>query len=204
LVLSGVLLMGATFVLSELVPRGNAMASRIQRDDAPNRTWRSDFVYRSENGLDWQVKRLTAETGRMTDVILQRKPTDAHRGLYVTAGGATWREGEGWLLVSGFIRTLGTDSTEHSMEFSQLTMPELTEHPRDLLEVPQLPEEMTLAELDRITGILERSGGDPKEFEVRRGQMLALPVAALVIILFAAPLATSYKRGGAAFGGSKP
>jgi lipopolysaccharide export system permease protein len=30
--------------------------------------------------------------------------------------------------------------------------------------------------------------------------MLALPVATLVIILFGAPLATSYKRGGAAFG----
>ena len=59
---------------------------------------------------------------------------------------------------------------------------------------------MTVAEIDRIVEILERSGGDPKEWQVRRGQMLALPVATFVIILFAAPLATSYKRGGAAFG----
>jgi lipopolysaccharide export system permease protein len=79
-------------------------------------------------------------------------------------------------------------------------MPELTERPRELLEVPKEPEEMTLAEIDRIASILERTGGDPKEVLVRRGQLLALPVATFIIILFGAPLATSYKRGGAAFG----
>jgi lipopolysaccharide export system permease protein len=200
LLLTGVLLAGGTFALNNVVPRSNAIAAAIQRDEGPNRTWRSDFVYRSEDGLDWQVERLTANQGRMSDVVLERKPTEDHRGLHVTASGATWREDKGWLLVEGYLRTLGTDSTEFSMAFNQLSIPELTERPMDLLEVPREPEEMTAAELDRITGILERSGGDPKEFQVRRGQMMALPVATLIIILFAAPLATSYKRGGAAFG----
>jgi len=200
LFVAGVVLMGATFVLSELVPRGNTIAASIQRDEGPNRTWRSDFVFRSESGLDWQVKRLTADAGRMDDVVIERRPTPSSRGLHVTASGATWREESGWLLVDGFLRTLGADSTERSIQFQRLAMPELTERPRDLLEVPKDPEEMTLAELDRIAVILERSGGDAKEVLVRRGQMLALPVATLVIILFGAPLATSYKRGGAAFG----
>jgi lipopolysaccharide export system permease protein len=35
---------------------------------------------------------------------------------------------------------------------------------------------------------------------VKREQRLAIPVATLVIILFGAPLATSSKRGGAAYG----
>jgi lipopolysaccharide export system permease protein len=35
---------------------------------------------------------------------------------------------------------------------------------------------------------------------VRRGQLLSVPVATLIIILFGAPLATSTKRGGTAFG----
>jgi lipopolysaccharide export system permease protein len=198
--LTGVVLMAATFVLSELVPRGNAVASRIQRSEGPNRSWRSDFVYRSENGLDWQVERLTADNGRMDGVVLQRHPTATARGLHVTAAGARWTEEEGWMLVDGFMRTLGADSTEQALGFNQLAMPELTERPRDLLEVPRVPEEMTPAEIDRITSILERSGGDPKEWQVRRGQMLAFPVATLIIMLFGAPLATSYKRGGAAFG----
>ena len=87
LVVVGVILMGATFVLSELVPRGNAMAASIQRAQGPNRTWRSDFVYRSENGLDWQVKRLTADNGRMDGVVIERYPTPTSRGVHVTAEG---------------------------------------------------------------------------------------------------------------------
>jgi lipopolysaccharide export system permease protein len=200
LVVVGVVLMGATFVLSELVPRGNARAASIQRDEGPNRTWRSDFVYRSEDGLNWQVKRLTADNGTIRDVVLERKPTPEARGLHVTAAGATWNEEDGWVLVEGFLRRLGSDSTEWALRFNRMAMPALTERPRDLLEVPREPEEMTLAEIERITSILERSGGDPKEWEVRRGQMLAFPVATLIIMLFGAPLATSYKRGGAAFG----
>ena len=196
----GLLLMVGAFGLADLVPRGNAMAASIQRDEGPNRTWRSQFVYRSANGLDWQVDRLQADNGRMTGVTLERRPTPERRGLHVTAAGATWSEEDGWVLVQGFMRSIGTDTTEYSMGFNRLALPEVTERPRDLLEVPREPEEMTIAEIDRITTILERSGGDPKEWEVRRGQMMALPVATLVIILFAAPLATSYKRGGAAFG----
>lgn len=200
LVVVGVILMGATFVLSELVPRGNAMAASIQRAQGPNRTWRSDFVYRSENGLDWQVKRLTADNGRIDDIVIERYPTATSRGVHVTAEGATWSEEGGWVLVAGFMRSLGADSTEQAIGFNRLIMPELTERPRDLLEVPTAPEEMTLAEIERITSILERSGSDPTEWQVRRGQMLAFPVATLIIMLFGAPLATSYKRGGAAFG----
>lgn len=200
LVVAGLVLMGGTFYLSTVVPRGNAIAASIQRAEGPNRTWRSDFVYRSENGLDWQVSRLTADSRRMADVTLERKATESHRGLHITAEGATWNEERGWLFVEGYLRTLGIDSTEHAMRFNQLSLPELTEQPRDLLEVPRAPEEMSIAELERISAILDRSGGDPKEFEVRRGQLMALPVATLLIILFAAPLATSYKRGGAAFG----
>ena len=200
LLIVGVILMGGAFRLADLVPRGNAIAASIQRDEGPSRTWRSQFVYRSATGLDWQVERLQADNGRVTGVTIQRKPTEAHRGLHVSASGAYWSEEEGWVLVEGFMRSLGVDSTEHAMGFNRMALPEVTERPRDLLEVPREPEEMTAAEIDRITGILERSGGDPKEWQVRRGQMVALPVAVLVIILFGAPLATSYKRGGAAFG----
>lgn len=199
-VVAGLLLTGVAFGVSEMVPRGNAVAARIQRADGPRLTWRSDFVYRSENGLDWQVGRLTADNGRMSDVVIERRPTPDQVGFHVSAEDAAWSEESGWMLVQGYLRTLLPDSTEHSMGFDRLMMPALTERPNDLLEEPRVPEEMTRAEIDRITAILERTGGDPKEWLVRRGQMIALPIAVLVIILFAAPLATTYKRGGAAYG----
>ena len=59
---------------------------------------------------------------------------------------------------------------------------------------------MTYAEIERLASILERTGGNAAEWLVRRNQLISLPVATLIIILFGAPLATSSRRGGAAFG----
>jgi lipopolysaccharide export system permease protein len=200
LVVMGIILTGAAFGLSEILPRGNRIAAQIQRAEGPSRTWRSDFVYRSERGLAWQVARLTASDGRMTGVVLERAPSPTAPGMHVTAESATWTEEDGWTLDQGYMRTLGPDSTERAIEFEKLAMPDMTERPEDLLEVPRAPEEMTYAEIERLVGIIERTGGDATEWLVRRGQLLSVPVATLIIILFGAPLATSSKRGGTAFG----
>ena len=200
LVVLGVLLTGAALGLSEIVPRGNRIAAQIQRAEGPSRTWRSDFVYRSEDGLSWQVTRLTASDGRMTGVVLERPPSADAPALHVTAEAASWTEGEGWTLAAGHMRTLLPDSTERAVAFERMMMPEMRERPEELLEVPREPEEMTYAEIARLAAILERTGGDATEWLVRRGQLLSVPVATLIIILFGAPLATSSKRGGTAFG----
>jgi lipopolysaccharide export system permease protein len=200
LVVLGVLLTGAALALSEIVPRGNRIAAQIQRAEGPSRTWRSDFVYRSETGLSWQVARLTASDGRMTGLVLERPPTEDAPSLHVTAESATWTEGEGWTLNAGHMRTLLADSTEHAVGFDRMVMPAMVERPEELLEVPREPEEMTYSEIARIAAILERTGGNATEWLVRRGQLLSVPVATLIIILFGAPLATSSKRGGTAFG----
>jgi lipopolysaccharide export system permease protein len=200
LVVLGILLTGAALALSEIVPRGNRIAAQIQRAEGPNRSWRSDFVYRSENGLSWQVRRLTASDGRLTGVAIERQPTDDAPGLHITAEGASWSEEEGWTLLRGYMRILQPDSTERTIRFDRMRMPLMTERPEDLLEVPRAPEEMTYAEIEALAAIIERSGGDATEFLVRRGQLLSVPVATLIIILFGAPLATSSERGGTAFG----
>jgi len=200
LVVLGVILTGAALGLSEIVPRGNRIAAQIQRAEGPSRTWRSDFVYRSQDGLSWQVARLTASDGRMTGVVLERAPTPTSPGLHVTAEAAQWNEEDGWTLDQGYMRTLRPDSTERAIEFQRLAMPAMEERPEDLLEVPRAPEEMTYAEIERLAGIVERSGGNATDLLVRRGQLLSVPVATLIIILFGAPLATSSKRGGTAFG----
>ncbi len=200
LVVLGVLLTGVALGLSEVVPRGNRIAAQIQRAEGPSRTWRSDFVYRSEDGLSWQVTRLTASDGRMTGVVLERPPSAESPGTHVTAEAANWTESEGWTLAQGYMRTLLPDSTERAVQFERMAMPEMKERPEDLLEVPREPEEMTYAEIARLAAILERTGGDATEWLVRRGQLLSVPVATLIIILFGAPLATSSKRGGTAFG----
>lgn len=200
IVVVGVLLTGVALALGEIVPRANRVASQILRAENPLRTWRSDFVYRSENGLTWQVGRLTSADARMTNVVVERPPASDGGALHVLAESAYWREDVGWTLQQGYLRALRPDSTEQTLEFRQLEMKALTERPDELLEVPREPDEMTYAEIERQAAIIERSGGDANRLLVKREEKIAIPVATLVIILFGAPLATSSRRGGTAFG----
>ena len=200
LLIAGVLLTGVALALTEVVPRTNKISAQILRSEAPGRSWRSDFVYRSEEGISWQVNRLTASDGRMTDVVIERPVTDDRNGLHLIAEGARFQAEDGWMLAQGFMRTLSGDSAETTIEFDRLMMADLVERPEELLEVPPEPDEMTYAEINHMAAIIQRTGGNANELLVKREQKISIPVTTLIIILFGAPLATSSKRGGAAFG----
>lgn len=186
--------------LSEIVPLGNRVAAQIRRAEAPGRSWRSEFVYRSEGELTWQVKRLTASDGRMTGIVIERPPTGDRAGIHVMAEGARYSDELGWTLSQGFFRDLLADSTDRTISFDRMRMAEITESPEALLQAPREPNEMTYAETTRMIHLIERTGGDAKNLRVRRAQKISIPVATLVIVLFGVPLATSSKRGGAAYG----
>jgi len=200
IVVAGLVLTVAALALGEIVPRANRIASQILRAENPLRTWRSDFVYRSQSGLTWQVSRLTASDGRMTGVIVERPPDETGEAVHVLAESAYWRDDVGWTLQQGYLRSLRADSSEQTLEFDRLVMADLTERPEELLEAPREAEEMTYEEIERQAQIILRSGGDAKRLLVKREEKLAIPAATLVILLFGAPLATSSKRGGSAFG----
>jgi lipopolysaccharide export system permease protein len=200
LLIAGFAFTGVALALSEVVPRTNKIAAQIQRAETPGRSWRSDFVYRSEQGVTWQVDRLTAADGRMTGLVLERPPTTHDRAVHVAAEAASYSDDGGWMLAQGYLRRLDPGGTLTTVEFERLSVPGLEEKPEELLEVPPEPEEMTYAEIDRFADIIQRTGGDASELLVKKEQKIAIPVMTLVIILFGAPLATSHKRGGAAFG----
>ena len=200
LLIAGILLTGVALALTEVVPRTNKISAQILRSEAPGRSWRSDFVYRSEEGVSWQVNRLTASDGRMTDVVIERPVTDDRNGLHLIAEGARFQAEDGWILAQGFMRTLSGDSAETTIEFDRLLMDNLVERPEELLEVPPEPDEMTYAEINHMAAIIQRTGGNANELLVKREQKISIPVTTLIIILFGTPLATSSKRGGAAFG----
>jgi len=200
MLIAGILLTGVALALTEVVPRTNKISAQILRSEAPGRSWRSDFVYRSEEGISWQVNRLTASDGRMTDVVIERPVTDDRNGLHLIAEGARFQAEDGWLLAQGFMRTLSGDSSETTIEFDRLMMADLVERPEELLEVPPEPDEMTYAEINHMAAIIQRTGGNANELLVKREQKISIPVTTLIIILFGTPLATTSKRGGAAFG----
>ncbi|MFQ5535856.1 MAG: LptF/LptG family permease [Gemmatimonadota bacterium] len=196
----GVLLTGAALVLSEVVPRGKRIAAQILRDEDPRRAWRSDFVYKSEGGLLWQVQRLTASDGRMRGVVVEDPGGPERPTMSMVADAAEFDSIQGWTFAQGFLRYLYPDSTGDTYEFQRMRMAGLSERPDELLEAPREPDEMTYRQIDRLARIVERTGGNASKLLVQREQKLSIPVATLVVILLGAPLATSSARGGAAYG----
>jgi lipopolysaccharide export system permease protein len=193
----GAVLMVVALGLSELSPRGWRRANQILRNQTVQ-VWRTDFVYQTEGGLAISARRLTADERRMSGIVVQRRDENGY--LHVEAEDAVWRDGEGWLFVSGHVRYVQGPDSMRSYDFQRLRLAGLDERPEDLLESPREDEEMTYAEIKQLASIIQRSGGEPHKLLVKQEQKLAIPIATLIIVLFGMPLATSSKRGGTAYG----
>lgn len=128
------------------------------------------------------------------------KPGAVTPDTHLTADRATYSDDHGWTFSEGYLRLLSPDRERGTFHFDQYRTRRFEESPEQLLEEPRDDEEMRYAEIRHLANVIERSGGDPKELRVKAEQKLAIPVATLVIILFGAPLATSSKRGGTAYG----
>jgi lipopolysaccharide export system permease protein len=201
MVLMGVVLSGLGLLLADLAPRGNQIAAEIRGDRERRLAFRTNFVYVTDSGESLTARRLTVGDGRIMGVSLQELSPDPGEPVrHTQAQDAVWSEDQGWVLLNGFTRELHPDGTESTSRFDRAPIPQIEEAPADLLEGFRDEDEMTYAELTRFGERLLRSGGDVGRTYTKREQRLAIPAATLVIILFGAPLATSSKRGGAAYG----
>jgi lipopolysaccharide export system permease protein len=201
IVVCGIVLTGAALALTELVPRSNRISNQILQAIDLRAEWRSDFVYRTESGFTLSGTHLTMVDSRITEVdLFQERGTEDLGALVVHADEAAHNPERGWTLYNGTLWFAHVDGRGNSYRFESMLFPALTEAPAELLDEPPLEEEMTYAELGRMAGVVERSGGKSERLLVKRGQRIAIPAATLVIVLFGVPLATSNKRGGTAFG----
>ncbi len=197
----GVALTVVALGLEEVVPQTNRRAAEILRQESIRRVWRNNFVYQGENGRNFSVQRLNAEEGTLTGVVMETvKPGSSRPTTHLTAQRAQYEPETGWTFHDGFYRVFLDDGEQVASQFQRFQVKGFTEKPEDLLDEPRKPEEMNRAEMGRLADIIERSGGEPHKLRVDRAEKIAVPVATLVIILFGAPLATSPKRGGTAFG----
>lgn len=199
--LLGLLLTVGALGLSELVPITNRMRSEAIGETESGRTSRSDFVYRSASGRVFSIRQLNVRSGHIRGVVVEREGDEPNiPGIHVVARSASYTEDTGWTLENGYVRLFAGPTVERSFRFERMRPLHFTETPDELLAEPREPEDMGYAELGRFIENLERSGGRPLELKVERAQKIALPLATLVIILFAAPLATSSHRSGPAYG----
>lgn len=201
IVLLGAVLSIASLVLGEMVPITNQKRAEILGERAMRITGvRTDFVYQTERGRMLSVRRLDPTANEMTGVVVEQAGIGRRAGLHGTAERAGYTPGRGWTLEQGYLRLFGPTGEERTFSFRTLRFPDLRETPEDLLAEPKEPEEMRFADMSRFISALQRSGGDVRSLQVERAQKIALPLAVLVIVIFGAPLATSSRRGGAAYG----
>ena len=195
--LLGTAISAAGLGLAEVVPRANRDAAEILRDRVSGRTWNQDFALLTESGYTLSVQRLTLDDRRMTGLTLVRD--DAGGQLHIQAAEAVWMDDQ-WSLMDGTFRAIPEPGGEFAVRFDRLVIPGFAETPEELVQEVGEPEEMTRGEILRQARIAERAGGDTHQLLLELQRRFAIPVATVVIILFGAPLATTSKRGGAAFG----
>jgi lipopolysaccharide export system permease protein len=200
IILAGAVLAGVAVALTEVVPRSNRVAFQILQNLDMRLDFRSDFVYRTESGYTLTARRLTMYDSRLSGIDLHRPGNDELPTTIYTANEAEHSEDTGWTLLDGRMRVVHDDGFNEEYQFGRMRLGSFTERPRDLLDEPPEPDEMTYAELERSASILERSGGRFAPLLVKLHQRIAIPAATVVIVFFGVPLATSSKRGGTAYG----
>jgi lipopolysaccharide export system permease protein len=200
LLLLGLVMTGVALAATDLVPLSKRRAAEILEQRSGRRDWRSAFTYQTEEGLVLSVQRMDAPQRRMTTIGLYRSPSEEHPTTVHAHADLAVYDTLGWTFETGAFRRVWPDGVESAMTFRSMRVPGLKETPEDLLVEPRDEEEMTYDEIARQARIVERSGGNASQLRVKQEQKLAIPVATFVIILFGAPLATSSKRGGAAYG----
>ena len=204
LLLLGAILAGVALVEIDSVPAGNRKAARmLNKDRSLSSTGRGQFVYKSDDGRSITASQLTGtqEDAQIHRLVIESgDPLRDSVTLHLFARWAFYSPERGWTLSDGLLRRVGPGDRVVAFQFDTLWSRHFTEAPADLVKRPPEADFMTLGEIRRQADALLRSGGNPLELLVKMNQRIALAVGTLVVILFAAPLATTAERGGPAFG----
>lgn len=190
-------------VLGEVVPVTNAKRNELLEErssSSPND--RFNFAYEAPQGRVYQVAALNVKRNMIDRLSIERKGSGPEYPTYLlAASSAQWdTTRDRWTLKKGSLHIIPDSSQTYAIHFDSLRDRYFDEAPADLTLVPRSPEEMRYSELSRFIAALERSGGDANELKVERALKIAIPVTCVIIAIFGAPLATSTKRGGAAYG----
>ena len=198
--LLGILLTFAGLALAEIVPIAEQARATVMKEKDQMRGARTNFVYRSVDGDVFTIRFLDVERGRIEGVTMNRQGNETKDPtVSIVAAEALYNAKTGWILHNGYERKLMGPGKETARYFDTLKI-NLRESPVDLLAQPKEPNEMRYKELGAFIETMRRSGAEPLGLMVDQAQKIAIPVATLIIILFAAPLANTSSRGGPAYG----
>lgn len=173
----------------------------LERQTVNQMSQRFNFAYAADAGRVYKVQTLYVARKIIDGLTIERKGKGPSYPSYILASNAaTYQPDRGWMISTGTMHVLTDSINNITYAFDSARDNHFTELPQDLMVTPKAPEDMNFKELGRFVRAMERSGADVDRLRVERMLKIVIPITSVIILLFAASLATSTQRGGAAYG----
>ncbi|MBA3342718.1 MAG: LptF/LptG family permease [Gemmatimonadaceae bacterium] len=200
--LGAVIASASGLVLGELAPRATKRKlDLLESQTISSMSQRYNFAYSADAGRVYKVQTLHVQGESIDGMTIERRGKGPSYPSYIVAANqAVYRDTRGWKLLSGTMHVLTDSLTNITYAFDSLRDRRFVERPKDLMLTPKAPADMDFRELGQFIQAMERSGADVNELRVERMLKIVIPITSIVILMFAASLATSTQRGGAAYG----
>jgi len=202
LTLGAIFAMCIGFSLNVIIPPLNQKKLNLLQEQKFKDTGeRYNFVYSTTDNRTYKVGALHAAQNMIENVEVERLGLGASLPTtYSIAEQAFFRKDSYWVMVRGTLHVVPNGSVDYVFTYDSLVDRAFVERPLELNAATKAPADMGWKELGRYIRALQRAGSDVNPLKVERMLKLAIPVTCVIILLFAAPLATSTQRGGAAWG----
>lgn len=187
--------------LVEAAPRATKKKlALLERSTVNTSTQRFNFAYAAEGGRVYKVQTLYVARNAIDGLTIERKGSGPNYPSYILTSHAALHDSSGWKIADGTMHVMLDSLSNMTFAFDSLRDNRFRERPQDLMLTPKAPQDMDFRELGRFIQAMERSGADVNILKVERMLKVVIPITSVIILLFAAALATSTQRGGAAFG----
>ncbi len=187
--------------LVEAAPRATKKKlALLERSTVNIGTQRFNFAYAADEGRVYKVQTLYVARNAIDGLTIERQGTGPAYPSYILTSHAALHDSTGWKIADGTLHVMMDSLTNITYQFDSVRDNHFVERPRDLMLTPKAPEDMDFRELGRFINAMERSGAEVSRLRVERMLKIVIPITSVIILLFAASLATSTQRGGAAYG----
>ncbi len=187
--------------LVEAAPRATGKKlALLERSTVNIGTQRFNFAYAADEGRVYKVQTLYVARNAIDGLTIERQGTGPAYPSYILTSHAALHDSTGWKIADGTMHVMMDSLTNITYQFDSVRDNHFVERPRDLMLTPKAPEDMDFRELGRFINAMERSGAEVSRLRVERMLKIVIPITSVIILLFAASLATSTQRGGAAYG----
>jgi lipopolysaccharide export system permease protein len=200
--LGAVIAAGLGLVLGEYAPIATKKKlDLLERQTVTNTSQRYNFAYSADAGRVYKIQTLYVARSAIDGITIERKGNGPSYPSYIlTSQNATYKPRQGWRIMKGTMHILLDSLDNMTVSFDSAYDHKFTERPQDLMLSPKAPEDMNFEDLGKFIRAMERSGAEVDRLKVERMLKIVIPITSVIILLFAASLATSTQRGGAAYG----